>query len=275
MILRVLIVEDEEMIRKGLVHTIDWSGMNCVVVDSAGNGRDGLKSILTYRPDVVITDIRMPEMDGLEMLEHAMAEYEFRIILLTSYADFDYARRAIALRACDYLLKPLEEDKLESIMRRIYDDAEADQQLRRLMPLLNSEHKPASLVLEEAGDQDAYVDIALKRIASDSRQRLSIEGLAEEMGISASYLSRRFKTVTGQTFLDTLNMQRVKQAIDLLNEGARISEVAEKTGFSDYKHFSSVFKRLTGLAPREFMRLNAQSALGIKVDIQKGWFSHE
>ena len=91
MILRVFIVEDEEMIRKGLVHTINWAGMGCLVVGSAAAGRSGLSSILQKRPDVVITDIRMPEMDGLEMLERALAVYSFRIILLTSYADFDYA----------------------------------------------------------------------------------------------------------------------------------------------------------------------------------------
>ena len=74
------------MIRKGLVHTINWAGMGCLVVGSAADGRSGLSSILQKRPDVVITDIRMPEMDGLEMLERALAVYSFRIILLTSYA---------------------------------------------------------------------------------------------------------------------------------------------------------------------------------------------
>ena len=66
MILRVFIVEDEEMIRKGLVHTINWSDMGCLVVGSAADGRSGLSGIVQKRPDVVITDIRMPEMDGLE-----------------------------------------------------------------------------------------------------------------------------------------------------------------------------------------------------------------
>lgn len=156
----------------------------------------------------------------------------------------------------DYLLKPLDEDKLESIIRRMHHDAQAVAQVRRLMPLLNSACKPASLVLEERKEQDAYVDIALKRIATASEQRLSIEGLAEEIGVSASYLSRRFKEVTGQTFLETLNMQRVQKAVSLLHEGARTAEVAERTGFSDYKHFCSVFKRCTGLTPREFLHGN-------------------
>ncbi|HIS43241.1 MAG TPA: response regulator [Candidatus Limiplasma pullicola] len=268
--LRVFIVEDEEMIRKGLVHTINWSDMGCMVVGSAADGRSGLNSILQKRPDVVITDIRMPVMDGLEMLERALATYSFRIILLTSYADFDYARRAIALRACDYLLKPLDEDKLASLISRIHSEEETAKQVRRLMPLLNGTCKSASLALEDIREQDAYVDVALKRIVSHSEQRLCIEGLAEEMGISASYLSRRFKAVTGQTFLDTLNMQRVQQAVALLHEGSRTSEVAEKTGFTDYKHFCSVFKRCTGLTPREYLRGCTCPAPAPTDDLQKG-----
>jgi len=181
-ILRVFIVEDEEMIRKGLVHTINWAGMGCLVVGSAADGRSGLSSILQKRPDVVITDIRMPEMDGLEMLERALAVYSFRIILLTSYADFDYARRAISLRACDYLLKPLDEEKPASLMSRIHSEEETAKQIRRLMPLLNSTCKFASLVMEEIREQDAYVDVALERIATHSEQRLRIETHAEEMG---------------------------------------------------------------------------------------------
>ena len=172
MILRVFIVEDEEMIRKGLVHTINWSDMGCLVVGSAADGRSGLSGILQKRPDVVITDIRMPEMDGLEMLERALSAYSFRIILLTSYADFDYARRAIALRACDYLLKPLDEDKLASLMSRIHSEEETAKQVRRLMPLLNGTCKSASLMMEEIREQDAYVDVALNRIVSHSEQRL-------------------------------------------------------------------------------------------------------
>ena len=238
---------------------------------------------------MVITDIRMPEMDGLEMLERALAVYSFRIILLTSYADFDYARRAISLRACDYLLKPLDEEKLDarlvrelsenankdmqklaSLMSRIHSEEETAKQMRRLMPLLNSTCKSASLVMEEIREQDAYVDVALERIATHSEQRLRIETLAEEMGVSASYLSRRFKAVTGQTFLDTLNMQRVQQAVGLLHEGARTSEVAEKTGFTDYKHFCSVFKRCTGLTPREYLRGSTAHSGAAAADNQKG-----
>ena len=115
--LRVMIVEDESMIRKGLVFTIDWLSMDCVVVAEASNGQEGYERILEYKPDVVLTDICMPFMDGIEMIQKASKKVKFKSILLTSYAEFDYARRAIEARVCEYLLKPVDEEKLAKIMK--------------------------------------------------------------------------------------------------------------------------------------------------------------
>ena len=112
--------------------------------------------------------------------------------------------------------------------------------------------REAEELLKRLAYTDEYVETALRRIVAASDTKLSIEELADEMMISASYLSRRFKQSTGQTFLDTLNTQRVKRAAALLKNGGRTSEVAEKTGFSDYKHFCAVFKRYTGMTPRDF-----------------------
>ena len=92
------------MIRNGLVKTLPWADMGCTVIGSAGDGKSGLEQIIERRPDVVITDIRMPEMDGFEMLERALAVYRFHIIIFTSYAEFDYAQKAISMHAYDYLL---------------------------------------------------------------------------------------------------------------------------------------------------------------------------
>ena len=103
--LRVLIAEDEDMIRKGLVYTTDWLSMGCVVVSEASDGKDGYEKILECRPDVVITDICMPFMDGIEMIKKASEQVKFKSILLTSYADFEYARRAIEARVCEYILR--------------------------------------------------------------------------------------------------------------------------------------------------------------------------
>lgn len=162
MILRVMIVEDEDMIRNGLVKTLPWADMGCTVIGSAGDGKSGLEQIVERRPDVVITDIRMPEMDGFEMLERALAVYRFHIIIFTSYAEFDYAQKAISMHAYDYLLKPLDEKRLAELLARIRETEEPQEQLET----------PGSFSAEELLKRlayaDEYVETALRRIVAAS-----------------------------------------------------------------------------------------------------------
>ncbi len=103
--------------------------------------------------------------------------------------------------------------------------------------------------------ENGYVSKLLEAIRTRYGEKLSIESISEEMGVSASYLSRKFKEITGQTFLDFLNKYRVQQAITLLNtKEYRISEISEAVGFSDYKHFCSVFKKYTLKSPTKFVK---------------------
>ena len=106
--LDLVIVEDEEIIRRGLVCTIDWLKMGARVVGEAANGREALQVIQKTRPQVVLTDIKMPVMDGIALTEALRAEKNPpQVIYLTSYADFSYAQTALHLGVCDYLLKPV------------------------------------------------------------------------------------------------------------------------------------------------------------------------
>lgn len=255
--LRVLIAEDEDIIRKGLIYTTDWVSMDCMVVAEAVNGQDGLLKILEYKPDVVIADICMPFMDGIEMIKEASKTVKFKSILLTSYADFDYARRAIAARVSEYLLKPVDEEKLAALMKRLGEEIASSQQLEYAVE--RAEATGGIMNLEYYMNLDfsenRYVSQALEQIRTGYADKLSVESISEKLGVSASYLSRKFKEVTGQTFLDFLNKYRVSQAIMLLNTGQyRIGEAADATGFTDYKHFCAVFKKYTLKSPSKFMK---------------------
>lgn len=252
MLLKVLIVEDEKIIRLGLTNTIDWLGMGCTVAGSAGDGVTGLAMIRELKPDVVITDIRMPGMDGLTMIAEAKKTCEFRSVLLTSYAEFDYAQQAVDVRAYAYLLKPLDEARLAAVIAQIREDAERERARSAAQPLFSADLPEGE---SDLAAKDPLVAVALSRIEQCSREKLSVEGIAKELFISPSYLSRRFKMVTGHTFLDMLNKRRVREAIRCFASGeTSVSRVAEMTGFSDYKHFCSVFKRYTGRTPRDYLR---------------------
>lgn len=245
--LRVLIVEDEEIIRRGLLCMIDWAGMGCRIVGDAADGRAGLELLRTERPDVVLTDIRMPRMDGIEMAEQARAEGILpQLVFLTSYAEFGYAKQALRLQAADYLLKPVDEAELAALMKRL-----AAAGAGRETPVEGIDWRR---YLEDSA-LNPYVRHAMERIRADYREKLSIEVLAEEAGVSASYLSRKFKEAAGQTFLELLTRERLQNAIAQLASGKyRVYEVAEENGFGDYKNFCSVFKKYMKCSPREFLQ---------------------
>lgn len=109
---RVLLVEDEEIIRKGIRYSVPWEEYGCSVVAEAENGAVGEEKIAELRPDIVITDITMPVKSGLEMIADTREEYKYIAIILTGYSEFEYAQQAIRNGVSDYVLKPLDMDEM-------------------------------------------------------------------------------------------------------------------------------------------------------------------
>lgn len=253
---KVLIVEDEDIIRKGIAYTMDWMDMQCTIVGEAANGQEGLEKIEALNPDIVLVDIMMPVMDGIEMIRRAKEEskYHFKSIILTSYADFDYAKKAIDLDVSAYLMKPVDEDELKKDVSKIILKIEKEREYVQFTEKKASVEDMSEVFIKSDKDND-YVTQVLLATKERYAEKISIESFAEEMGVSASYLSRKFKSATGTSYLDFLNKYRVQQAIKLLETGKyKVYEVSDMTGFTDYKHFNTVFKRYTGTAPKEFIK---------------------
>ena len=253
--LKIIIVEDEEFIRKGLVYTIDWLSMGCVVVADAGDGQDGLEKIISFQPDVVITDIRMPGMDGIEMIRQASEQADFVCIILTSYAEFEYAKKAIQLKVFEYLVKPVDEDKIKKTMAVLQNELGHKKQIEYMLENSRNLSNKIDLnsFIQYASTDCECVTRAIHKIQANYADRISIEQISEEVGVSSRYLSRKFKEVTNHSFLDLLNWYRVQQAVKLLKTGRyRVYEISDITGFTDYKHFCAVFKRYTMMSPTAF-----------------------
>ena len=109
----VLIVEDEEIVRRGLVLTTNWEAMDLEVVGEASQGQEGLELAKKLNPDIIITDIKMPIMDGLEMIEQLKGDFKGAFIVISAFNEFEYAKKSLTLGAVDYLLKPFRDQELK------------------------------------------------------------------------------------------------------------------------------------------------------------------
>lgn len=263
--LKIVIIENERLVRKGLILTFDWEEMDSIIVGEASNGEEGMAVIKDKAPDVVITDIRMPEIDGLQMIEQLQKEgVHAEYIIISGYDDFKYAQNAIRLGVVDFLLKPINEEELAASLNKIQERIEKNRKTEKLVHKISHINESPYILFEKYFENyplDTHetlitntIDFIKTNIASD----LSIKVISEYLQVSTGHLSRSFKKSTGYTILEYITFIRIKKAIDSLeNTNYHISEVAYAVGFNDPKYFSHVFRKNVGVTPTEFRnRLN-------------------
>ena len=242
---RVVLVDDEALILRGLSTVIPWKDMGCEVVGTATNGRAGLELIRKLNPDILFTDIRMPNMDGLTMLAALGSEFpRMQTAVLTAYRDFDYARQAITLGVCCYLLKPSDLNELKETLRVMVSRLD-------LLPPAEGDVPDETT---EAGN--FIVNAALDYMRENCmQQHLSLGAVADHVYVSQWHLSKLLNRETGKGFFDLLGSMRIEKAKSLLRTpGMNIQDVAEQTGYTDVAHFSRTFKKLTGQTPGEYRK---------------------
>ena len=247
--LKVLVVEDEEMIRKGIVLAVDWAALDCVVVGEASNGAQALEAVERYDPSLIITDLKMPVMDGLEMLRQLRERGNNAfVIILTAYDSFSYAQTALRLGAVDFLLKPFHDGELEQAVTRLKQRMDRAGQ--------GGEKGPAPLLLPELkkGDKSKYVLEAMAYIGEHYHEpNIGVAAIAQHLGISEGHLSHTFKKETDYTLLNYLTRYRIHRAMELLRDcRLKVYEVAEQVGYRDIAYFSATFKKLVGMSPSEY-----------------------
>ena len=252
-----VIVEDEQIIRKGLIFTVDWKGMQTEIVGEAANGKEGLEKIIELKPDVVITDIKMPIISGIEMVEQALKQHDFETVILSSYSDFEYTKKSIQLQVFDYLLKPVDEAALKEVLESLSRKLETKRKYELMTKKVEFDSLAALFFPDEKSDS-SYSSYTIKVIDSVKRryaEKISLEDLAAEMGVSPSYLSRVFKKDTNGTFHHYLAQHRIRKSIPLLlSNKYMVYEIAEMAGFTEYKQYNTVFKKYTGYSPTEFIQ---------------------
>ena len=242
--LKVLVVEDEELIRKGIILTVDWASLDCMVVGEAANGEEALEAVERFHPSLIITDLKMPRMDGIELLHrHREQGNRAYVIILTAYDSFTYAQSALRLGAVDFLLKPFHDGDLEQAIRNLQQRMTAE-----------STAPTPSFPAPKKGDKSRYVLEAMDYIGTHYNDPgISVASIAQHLGVSESHLSHIFKRETDYTLLNYLTRFRIHKAMELLrNCRAKIYEVAEQVGYKDITYFSATFKRVAGVSPSEY-----------------------
>lgn len=233
-----LIVDDESRIRKGLAEHFPWKDLGFAVVGLCPNGKAAKAFVERNDVDVVVTDIRMPVMDGLQLAEFLATSYPRIIIVFVSgYTDFEYAQKALHYAVKEYILKPLKYDQIISVFTSI-------------RKTLDEERKT------EVAQSKCYYDRIIELVKEYVRENYdsaTLEGAATKAELSPNYLSRIFKRRTGTNFGDFLLETKMRKAAVLLGDvHLKIYHVSSELGYDNPKNFARAFKRTYGRTPREF-----------------------
>ena len=235
---KVMVADDEMYMLEALEKLINWKGLDCKLVYKAKNGEELLAQIKKEVPDIVITDIKMPLVTGLEVAKYVYEKMlPTKIIILSAYADFDYAQEAIQYDVCGYIVKTSAIEKLPEMIRKA---------IGKLTPPVSP-----GTVEEEKYSEDIFGKLK-KYIDAHYTDRLTLAMIAEDVHANGSYLSRLYKAKTGQNLFDAINKMRLEQAKRYLAEGRRISDIAFLVGFEDVSYFSRVFKKYENCSPRDY-----------------------
>lgn len=352
---KVIVIDDERTIREGIVHLTDWQNHDCMVTGSFGNARDALAFLELNQVDIVITDIRMPGMDGLELSRRITERYPaIRIIVLTAFSDFSYARQALRNGVSDYIVKNEFLEELPMALERCkgsltagekkycavsgtFDSDSADKtDMERTLDhiltlcLVNADFRmsvdgndcsvfltcDASSVVDGTSLRDNFSAVALmvqeflghtmrfgigsfvdqlsdiplslqqsrtaleestaglqlvqlyekkdllvqkieRYLSAHYAEDVSLPGLSSELNYSASYLSRKYKELSGVTITEKLTEIRMEQACRLLvqDDSLKIYEIAEQVGISDPAYFTNTFMKYKGMSPSEYKKI--------------------
>ncbi|OMF23511.1 DNA-binding response regulator [Paenibacillus sp. FSL H8-0548] len=248
--MNIIIADDEEFIRLGLEKILTKMDLDLKVIGSYSNGMDAWTHISKLGDgelDVLITDIKMPMMDGLKLIEHLRGK-RIATIVLSGFSDFEYARKALRYGVRDYLLKPVDKANLYEQLIKIKQERSD----------LASDYKGETAVKAAeplSKEKEHHVIEQMKVILEEEYgKNFEMERISETVGMSANYLSRLFKQETGMTLTDYLIDIRIEKAKQFLTDHPNLKnyEISQLVGYSDPVYFNKLFKKIVGETPKDY-----------------------
>ena len=252
---KVVIVEDDSEIRDYLTEALSEN----YDITGCENGKEGLAAVLKQMPDLVISDIMMPEMDGTTLcskIKTNNATSHIPVVLLTAKSREEDQLEGLEMGADAYIVKPFNMD----ILRRTIDNLIHSHHTLQLKFGRNDQLEELVDDIKVKSPDEKLLERVMQAINHNlNNADLSVDKIADEVGISRVHLHRKMKELTGQTPHDFIRNIRMKKAASLLaSADMNVSEVMYACGFSNAASFSTVFKKMYGMSPREYMNEHAE-----------------
>ena len=237
---KVLICDDESMTRKGLSKMIQALNPELEIAGTATNGQQACELIEQLHPSIVLIDINMPKVSGLEVIEKYYDDQRIRFVIISGYSDFEYAQKACRYHVVDYLLKPVSEQQLSDVLERCIAMLTRQVNTSRIIVPQHEDRRMISQVLQQIEENALCPDFSLSQ-------------LSDQFHVSASYLSRIIKEEVNCTFSELINEKKLTKAREMLmsDENFKILDIAEQCGFTSQHYFCRVFKNRFGITPQQ------------------------
>ncbi len=239
----VLVVDDEELIAKNIAKSIERINPSFQVVAICTTGMEAVEYIREHDINAVFTDIRMPEMDGLELARLISEKHPYiECIIISGYDDFEYARSALIYQVKNYLLKPVNKEELEKCLSDIERHLQA-----------SFAHFNEASFQEKEKNAEEIVSLIKEYIHQNYQEMIDLSTIAGKFGFSASYLTKIFMKYEGIAPSRYIKQYRISIAKQLLkNTDMPVSMISSQTGFGDPFHFSKTFKSVAGISPSQY-----------------------
>jgi len=247
-----MIVDDDQVIVNGLVSIIKKSEITKAEIITAFDGIDALEKLKGEGADLIITDIKMPGMDGLELVKKAKElKYCDRFVILTGYDEFEFARKAIRYQVNDYLLKPVNKTELLEIIHKVEKEINWEDEFEKELELPDIDACKITIDLQKCSDNMKKV---IEYIVQNYYLDISLDKISDIFDINPNYLCSLFKNELGMTFLQYLHSVRIRKSIEILlhDKKKAVRDVALESGFMSERHFYKVFKKIVGITPGQF-----------------------
>lgn len=238
-----IVVDDEKIIRETII-SFEWEKIGVKPVKCFSSGEEAIGFIQENRVDIVLTDICMVGMDGISLIAAIKKiDSRIKIVCISGYNDYEYLRSCLRLGANDYLLKPIDPDRLFEAVQAVLAEKHTEKNTELFENTFADEQK----------EQNHYINIVLDYIDNNYSDYLSLESISNVVQLNPVYLSHLFKKIKKVNFSEYLNEVRLLKAMELLKGTTmRISEIAQSVGYNDARYFATLFKKKTGMSPNEY-----------------------